>query len=175
MRRSLERICASTVRAHASACSLSTRSSLSVDGVVRSRTSRNRRIRAKSRNSDMRGAEALQMRPRRAEVVHLDLVLGPNNTAKADVAHACVDHLRAPCGGSIPEAIGVGTEVRPALEHSARDLEVRLSRVVAVVQLAATGVERHAARVARIDGALDVPVARPLPDVSRHVVEAVTV
>src|SRR5262245_65077686 len=106
----------------------------------------------------MRGAEALQMRPRRAEVAHLDLVLGSNDAAKTEVAHACVDHLRAPRGRSIPEAIGVGTEVRPTFEHSARNPELRLSRVVAVAELAAAGVERHAARVARIDGALDVPV-----------------
>ena len=46
--------------------------------------------------------------------------------ADADVAHAGVDHLRPPRGGAVAHAVAVGAEVRAALDHLARDPELRL-------------------------------------------------
>ena len=86
------------------------------------------------------------------------------DAAKADVAHAGVDHLRSPRGGSIAAAVTVGAQERSALDHLARHPELRLVRVVAA---------RLAARIA--GAGVGVPVAGPLPDVARHIEQAVAV
>ena len=46
--------------------------------------------------------------------------------AEADVAHAGVDHLWAPCSGAVSLTVAVGAEERPALDHLAGDAELRL-------------------------------------------------
>ena len=66
--------------------------------------------------------------------------------AEADVAHAGVDHLRAAGGRPVAQAVRVGAEVRPALDHLARDPELRLGRVEARLAVTAARVGRHAAR-----------------------------
>ena len=64
---------------------------------------------------------------------------------EADVAHAGVDHLRAPGGRPVAQAVGVGAQVRAALDHLAADPELRLGRVVARLEVAAPRVLRRAA------------------------------
>src|ERR1700744_3830200 len=56
-----------------------------------------------------------------------------DNAAKADVAHAGVDHLGPPGGGPVAKAVAVRAQVRAALDDLARDPELRLGRVVAVL------------------------------------------
>ena len=97
--------------------------------------------------------------------------LDPSDAAEADVAHAGVDHLRAPGGRPVAQAVAVGAEERPALDHLARDAELRLRRVVALLDCRRAGCG-HAARLVGVPGWPRVPVGRPLPDVAGHVVEA---
>src|SRR6266581_5288660 len=100
-----------------------------------------------------------------------------HDAAEADVRHAGVDHLRLARGGTVAEAVVRGAEVRAALDHLARDAELRLVRVVALGLRDDARVDgRAAAGLDDLVGAGgDVPVARPLPDVARHVVEPVAV
>src|SRR5690606_23652572 len=69
-----------------------------------------------------------------------------DDAAESEVAHAGVDHLGLARGRSIPEAIGPRAEMRTALDHLAGNRELRLSRIVAALTVAATRVLRHAAR-----------------------------
>src|SRR6266498_603766 len=96
-----------------------------------------------------------------------------HDATEADVAHARVDHLRLARRGTVAEAVVRGTEVRAALDHLARDAELRLVRVVALGLRDDARVDgRAAAGLDDLVGAGgDVPVAGPLPDVARHVVE----
>ena len=90
--------------------------------------------------------------------------------------HRGVDRLRLSRGRSVPEAVVRRADVRPALDHTARDVLAWLARVVALVRRGHSWVGRDAARARDLVGvAWDVPVRRPLPHVSRHVVEAVAV
>src|SRR5262245_53871041 len=71
---------------------------------------------------------------------------GTIDAAEADVAHAGVDHLGAPRGGAVAQAVLVGAEVGPALDDPARDAELRLRRVVALLERPSGRVARSAAR-----------------------------
>ena len=88
------------------------------------------------------------------------------------MAHAGVDHLRPARRRTVAQAVGVGAQVRAALDHLAPDPELRLARVVALLEVATARVGRDAARragVVRV--AAGPPVVGPLPDVAGHVVE----
>ena len=52
--------------------------------------------------------------------------VGPSHAPEADVAHAGVDHLRPAGGRPVAQAVGVGAQVRAALDHLAADPELRL-------------------------------------------------
>src|SRR5580704_9234597 len=66
--------------------------------------------------------------------------------------------------------------MRTALQHLARDSDVRKRRIVALLFPTAARVFGNAARLWRIGLVLRrVPVHRPLPDIADHVVEAVAV
>ena len=97
--------------------------------------------------------------PRREAVSRLT-----HDTPKTDVAHAGIDGLRAARGRAVAQAVAVGAQERPALDHLARDLELRLVRVVSVCG------------TTRLDVAgVAVPVGGPLPDIARHVEQPVAV
>src|SRR5262249_2581013 len=96
--------------------------------------------------------------------------------AYADVAHPGVDHLRSAGGRPVAQAVTVCAQVRAALDDLAGDTELRLPWVVALLELAAARVLRDAAELLPARRRpVDVPVARPLPDVPGHVVKAVGV
>src|SRR5262252_4406176 len=66
--------------------------------------------------------------------------------------------------------------MRSALEHFARDSNGALARIEAVTLVAAARIHRNATRLLLVFGMLRlVPVARPLPGVADHIVEAVAV
>ena len=71
------------------------------------------------------------------------------------MAHAGVDHLRPPGGGPVAQAVAVGAEERAALDHLARDPELRLRGVVAASTLPPRGLSAHSrlVRVVRMAGA----------------------
>src|SRR6185436_14883262 len=94
----------------------------------------------------------------------------------ADVAHPGVDLLRPAGGGPVAAAVAVGAEEAAALHHPARDGELRLRRVEARLTRAAGRVAGDAAGpLAPVGRARRVPVGGPLPDVPRHIREAVAV
>src|SRR5690606_29282478 len=74
-----------------------------------------------------------------------------------------------------PEAIGPRAEMRTALDHLAGNRELRLSRIVAALTVAATRVLRHAARRDIAAGRGAVPIRRPFPHIPGHVEEPVAV
>src|SRR5437764_8702245 len=88
----------------------------------------------------------------------------PDHAAEADVRGRGVDGLALPGCRSVAEAVVRRAQVGAALDHLAREA------------LALTGEWslRRAARPAARTPLLQV-VGRPLPDVTRHVVEAVAV
>src|SRR6185369_7651209 len=104
----------------------------------------------------------------------------PVYAAKADMAHAAVDHLRMPGRRSVAPAIIGRAEKGAALDHLARNPHLGLGRIVA-------GLDRPAARICTRDRrpaagggvirgvALAEPVRGPLPDISRHVAEAIAI
>ena len=82
-----------------------------------------------------------------------------------------------PAGGrAVAQAIGVGTKVGAALDDFPRHARLRLSPVVALLDSAAPRIAGDAAGLVHLGRvAVDVPVGGPVPDVARHVVEAVRV
>ena len=92
------------------------------------------------------------------------------------MARRRVDWLGTAGRGSIAAAIVGRAEMRSALEYLAWNLDVRLTAVVARLLPAAARILRDAARLRRVGLVLRcVPVGRPFPDISNHVVEAVAV
>ena len=99
-----------------------------------------------------------------------------HDAAEAEVRHRRVDHLRLARGRPVAQAVVGRAQVRAALDHAARDVLAGLPGVVARVRRGHARVARDAARARDLVGMpWDVPVAGPLPDVPRHVVEAVAV
>src|SRR5215470_10759638 len=100
----------------------------------------------------------------------------PDDAAEPDVTGRRVDRLRQPCRRTVAITIIVGAEMRSALEHFARDSNGALARIEAVTLVAAARIHRNATRLLLVFGMLRlVPVARPLPGVADHIVEAVAV
>src|SRR6516164_7797914 len=100
----------------------------------------------------------------------------PDDAAKADVAGGGVDGLSVAGRRTVAAAVIGRTQVRAALQHLARDADVRLAAVVAALLRRAAWILRRAAGAYRRDLVADaVPVGGPLPDVADHVVEPVTV
>src|SRR5262245_16670805 len=66
--------------------------------------------------------------------------------------------------------------MRAAFQYLARDFDVRLAGIVALVFAPAAGIMGNAAGFGRIGFVLGrPPVGRPFPDIADHVVKAVTV
>src|SRR5262245_56898149 len=79
-------------------------------------------------------------------------------------------------GGPVAAAIVRRTEVRAALDHLARNLDLRLAGVVAALLAPTARVFRDAAGLWRIGLVLlREPVRGPLPNIADHVVDAVAV
>src|SRR6187402_2545270 len=102
------------------------------------------------------------------------LLRWPNNAAETEMAGRRVDRLRHPRRGPIAPAIVRRTEIGSALGHAPRNRKVGHARVEAFLERAAARIVDGAARTRDVLVAL-IPVDRPLPDVARHVVEAIPV
>src|SRR4029450_13246131 len=106
------------------------------------------------------------------------LLLGSrsDDAAKADVAGRGVDRLGLARGGAIAQAVVRSAQVRAALDHPPRDVRSGLSLDEALRLRRHPRVRGSAARrPGRLGGAGRVPLARPLPRVAAHVVQAVAV
>ena len=55
-----------------------------------------------------------------------------DDTAKAEVTHRGIEHLRRARRGAEPQAVVGGAEMRPSLDHFARYSDLRLCRIEAV-------------------------------------------
>src|SRR5690242_13795723 len=89
------------------------------------------------------------------------------HAAKADVARARVDGLRAARRRAVAHAVAVGAQEGAALDGAAGDPELRLGWIVTLVQSDAARVAWHTARLAgRLGMAGGVPVRGPLPHVA---------
>src|SRR4051812_41415095 len=71
--------------------------------------------------------------------------LDPHDATEPDVAGRRVDGLGEACRRAIASAVVRCAKMRPALDHFARNLDVRLARIVALIRLRAAWIERHAA------------------------------
>src|SRR5262249_44227973 len=79
-------------------------------------------------------------------------------------------------GGTVAPAVVRRAQVRATLHHPPRDADPRLGGIVALVLAPAARVLRSAAGLHGLLGMpRPVPVARPLPDVADHVLEAVAI
>src|SRR5471030_406854 len=101
----------------------------------------------------------------------------PHHAAESDVAHSGVEHLRLACGWAVTQAIVGGAQMGAALDDFAGNLELGLASIIALIGRSDARIHRgSAARLYDlVRESCDVPVARPFPDVSRHVVKTVTV
>src|SRR5208283_2934683 len=98
------------------------------------------------------------------------------DATKPHMARRCVDRLRMARCRAIAAAVIRCAEVRAALQDSARDSDVRLARVEALILLPTARVSRNAACLICIRlMSSGVPVARPLPDIADHVADTVAV
>src|SRR5262245_21274876 len=95
------------------------------------------------------------------------IVCPPDDAAKPDVTHPGIDHRWPSSCGAVPQAVRVGAEERAPFDDLPWDAKLRLRRVVALLAARATRVERNAAGLVGILRVpIEVPVVRPLPDVS---------
>src|SRR5215831_18946680 len=78
-----------------------------------------------------------------------------------------VDLLRLPGGRTIARAVVGRAQKRAAFDHPTRRLTARQRQIL---QFGPARIDRCVARMTR-----SIPIARPLPDIADHVVEAVTV
>src|SRR5579871_2475372 len=92
-----------------------------------------------------------------------------SDAAESKMRHACVDHLRRTCRRAKTQTVSRRAEKRSAFEHPARNPDLRLTSIVAPLARVTGATRRRGAAVARI------PVRRPLPHVSGHIVESVTI
>src|SRR5690242_18653072 len=98
------------------------------------------------------------------------------DASKADVAHAAVDHLRVAGCRPITSAVGWSTEKRSALDHLSWNADRGLGGIKGGFHFWTTWIPRTAAGFSGISFvARCIPVGRPLPDIARHVVQAITV
>src|SRR5262245_53066505 len=98
----------------------------------------------------------------------------PANASKTEMACGSVDRLAHSRGGPVTLAIVRGAEIGTAFHDFPRNTHSLKPRIMALVTLAAFGIEGCAARPHRAAMRL-IPVRRPLPDVSDHVVEPVSI
>src|SRR5947209_7581659 len=103
-------------------------------------------------------------------------VAGSNDAAKADVAGRGVDGLRVACSGSVAETVIGGAEMGAPFEHLAGNPDSRKEGIEALLHGATARHDGRAAGTRFLVGmSVRVPVAGPLPDVSCHVVEAISI
>src|SRR5467141_4025139 len=87
-----------------------------------------------------------------------------------------VDRLGMTRGRTIAAAIVGSAEVRAAFKHLAWNPDLRLTRIVARGLGSTARIFRNAARLRRIGVMLlRIPIGRPFPDITDHVVQAVAV
>src|SRR5271169_5927461 len=99
-----------------------------------------------------------------------------HDAPEAYMACRAVDGLRVASRWAIATAVVGRAEVRAALQRLARDLDLGLARVVTRFLRAAARVCGNAARLRLIARMFcGIPVVRPFPDVSNHIVDAVTI
>ena len=99
-----------------------------------------------------------------------------DDAAKSDVTGRRIDGLCVSRGRPVAPAVVGRAQMRAALQHLARDLDVGLAGVVARGLRPAPGVVGDAAGLGRVGlVAGREPVAGPLPDIADHVGEAVAV
>src|SRR3954465_345235 len=100
----------------------------------------------------------------------------PDHAAKPEMAGGGVDRLGMARGGPIAPAVVRRAQMRAALDHLARDLDVGLAGVVAPLLGTAARIFRHTARLRRVGlMLLRIPVGGPFPDVADHVVHAISI
>src|SRR5687768_9475095 len=94
----------------------------------------------------------------------------PQHAAKSDMAHAGVDHLWLARGRPVTQAVVGGTQVRAALNYFARNMELRLTCIIAFFRRDDARIERRTATGFDdlVSVAMDVPVASPFPHVAGH-------
>src|SRR5271154_2789209 len=89
------------------------------------------------------------------------------------MARRRVHRLGHPCSRTVALAIVGSAEVRAAFHDFARDLDLRLARVVAGL---AVSLRNITAATSLSRGMIcGIPVSRPLPHVSDHVVNTITI
>src|SRR5215218_9496219 len=122
----------------------------------------------------LRAPSPLSISPRSSGEICLLMVCPfPDDAAEADVARRRIHRLRMARGGAVAAAVARRAQVRAALDHLARDPDLRLARVVATGLAPTARVLRDAAGLRRVGFVPGCePVRRPLPDVADHVVEA---
>src|SRR4029453_8187416 len=87
-----------------------------------------------------------------------------DDAAKSHVARGRIHGLWKPRRGPIATTVARRAEMRAALDHLARNLDVWLRGIVAVVGARSARIVRHAARLDRFVRMLrHVEVGRPLP------------
>ena len=100
----------------------------------------------------------------------------PDDAPESQVTRRRIDRLGKPGRGPIAAAVVRRAQVRAPFDHLARDLDVRLARIVAFLRRATPRVAWNAARLRlAMRTARCIPVGRPLPDVAGHVEKAVSV
>src|SRR6478735_11801537 len=100
----------------------------------------------------------------------------PDDAPESDMAGRSIDRLGMTRRRPISTAVIRCAQMRAALEHLARNPDLRITRVVARRLGSAARVFRNAARFRRLGFvSWRVPVGRPFPDIPDHVTEAVAV
>src|SRR5262249_49258551 len=92
-----------------------------------------------------------------------------------DVASGCVDRMSIPSGRAIAPAIVRRTEMRPALQHFARNFDFRLPGIVTVLFAASMGIMRSATGVRSGAMRMHIPICSPLPYVADHVQKSISI
>ena len=98
------------------------------------------------------------------------------DASKSDVAGRRIDRLRMACGRPVATAIIRRAQMRAAFQNFPGNSDLRLTGIEARLLATAARILGNAARLRRVRFMLlRVPVGRPLPDVSDHVVNAIAV
>src|SRR5689334_20541960 len=91
------------------------------------------------------------------------------DAAEADVARGRVDGLGVARCGPVAPAVVRRAEMRAALQHLARNADIGLAGVVALLRARPAGILRNAAGLRRIRRMLRrIPIGGPLPHVADH-------
>ena len=99
-----------------------------------------------------------------------------DNTPEADVARRGINRLGNTCRRAIPQAVIRRAEEGPAFEHFSWDAELRLCRINTLLSCPPSRIERDAARPGRVFWMmLLVPVRRPFPHITRHVIQPIAI